>query len=544
VAQQNGQTPAQQIADRFGAQPAPRDDPAWQPPRDPLTMAIDAGVVRREIPIVTISTFWTPPRVRNAFADLVAGQFDSTAQLIDSMIGDSRICAGLDSRVGGLLGRPIEYSIPKRYKDSALAKECHEAFTEAWPTLAAESMLSGLQAWAILLGHGHAQIMWDTGGRYDIPVPRVWHPRYTYYDWTVRRIVAITQDGPVPIEAGDGHWILHAPHGEYRGWMRGAVRAIAPWWLSRNYALRDASRWSEVHGLPMVKLKHPATADRDMVNRFRQSMSNRGGETCVDLPQGVPEAGSAAGANANYDVEYLEATGQSFDGFFKLIDACDREITLALLAQTLTSSVGPEGRGSYAAARVHADVRQALLQADARALARTVYLQLARPFAFQNFGLADLAPVISWNIEPYEDALTKVNTFAILTQGLNVLRQAGIQVEDVGRLARMFGLDLGKISNITKGAEIYQYDLEYGIATVNEARARKGLPPIDGGDVPPRPATPDEDPGARARFAAAAAEHARLRIALGATPEEFEAETEALAAVLALREAPRRQARR
>lgn len=525
----NGTAP--DIADRFGAQPAPTNDPAWQRPTDPLKTALDPNVVRREIPIVTVSTYWTPLRVRLAFGELVAGQFDSTAQLIDSMVGDSRICAALDSRVGGLLGRPLETAIPKKYRDSDLAKECHDAFTEAWPAMAPESMLSGLQAWAIFLGHGHAQILWDTDGEYDIPIPKVWHPRYTYYDWTVRRVIAQTQDGPVPIEPGDGHWILHAPHGEYRGWMRGAVRAVAPWWLSRNYALRDASRWSEVHGLPLKKLKHPASADRAMVEQWRNQVASMGGETVIDLPQNVIP-GEAGG---NYDIEYLEATGQSFDGFFKLIDACDREITLALLAQTLTSSVGPEGRGSYAAARVHADVRQALLQADARALARTVYLQLARPFAFANFGNADLAPIVTWNIEPYEDAKTKVDTFAVLTQGLNVLRQAGIQVDDVADLARKFGLDLGKLSNITKGAEIFQYDLQYGIATINEARARKGLPPRADGDRVPTP-PPKEGEEAGARFAALAAEHARVRIALGTTEEELAAETEALAAVLDTRQ--------
>lgn len=496
--------PAVQLDDRFPAQPAPTDDPAWQKPTDPLKdRAIDPGIIRREIPIVTVATYWTPPLVRSAFAQLVVGQFDAPAQLIDSMIGDSRICAGLDSRVGGLLGRPIETTIPKRYRDSELAKECHEAFLEAWPRLAAEPMLAGLQTWAILLGHGHAQILWDTDGPYDVPIPRVWHPRYTYYDWSVRRIIAQTQDGPVPIEAGDGHWILHAPHGEYRGWMRGAVRAIAPWWLSRNYALRDASRWSEIHGLPLKKLKHPASAERGAVERWRNAIAAMGGETCVDLPQNVTPQES----NSNYDIEYLEAQGTSFDGFFKLIDACDREITLALLAQTLTSSVGPEGRGSYAAARVHADVRQALLQADARALARTVYLQLARPFAQQNFGLADLAPEVSWNIEPYEDTLTKAQALLTFTQALVNMKNAGLVHEDpaaVARLGRELGVDIGRVriaQEATGGAD-----------------------------------------AAKARFAAVAAEHARLRVALGGTTEdELAAETEALAAIFDTRQ---RKARR
>lgn len=424
-----------------------REDLAFKPPTDPLN-GIDpraqAKIVYRDVPIVTVNTGWTPPLIRGAFLDLVAGIFDPVSQLIDTMTGDSRVWSGLVSRVGGLLGRPVDFLVPSKHRDSAAAQECHDAFVDAWPTMAAEAFLSELQTWAIMLGHGHGTLLWDTSGEYAVPHPRVWHPRYTYYHWQYRKIIAITQDAQVPITGGDSLWILHAPHGEYRGWMRGAVRATAPWWLARNYALRDAARWSEINGLPMIKAKHPASADRTMVEGFRNSLANLGGQTCVDLPQNVPEG---SGNNGNFDVEYLEAAGVGFEGFFKLIDACDREITLTLLAQTLTSSVGPEGRGSYAAARVHADVRQALVEADARALERTIYTQLARPFARMNFGDPDLAPAVRWDVSPYEDAATQAETMLKITQALVNMKNAGFTLdpEDVARMSKRFGLDLGRL---------------------------------------------------------------------------------------------------
>ena len=422
-------------------------DPAFMPPVDPLD-GIDlrkaASTVYRDVPIVTVNTGWTPPLIRAAFLDMVAGIFDPVSQLIDTMIGDSRVWSGLCSRVGGLLGRPVDFLVPSAFKDSEQARECRNAFVDAWPTMAAEAFLSELQTWAILLGHGHGTLLWDTGSEYAIPHPRIWHPRYTYFHWQYRCLVAVTQDAQVPIQGGDGLWILHAPHGDYRGWMRGAVRATAPWWLARNYALRDAARWSEVNGLPLIKAYHPASADREMVEGFRNSLANLGGQTCVDLPRDIPQG---SGANGNFDVDYLEPKGVGFEGFFKLIDACDREITLTLLAQTLTSSVGPEGRGSYAAARVHADVRQALVEADARALERTIYTQLARPFAAMNFGNPDLAPMVKWDVSPYEDAATQATTLLTITQSLVNLKNAGLVLdpEDVARLGKRFGLDLGKL---------------------------------------------------------------------------------------------------
>lgn len=445
-------TPAQEIARNVGAvdavdYPAPHD-PAFAPPADPLGdgagLRVSAGVVRRDIPIVMSATALTISDVRAAIGDLTVGNFDAPAQVVDVLTGDSRVAAGLASRVGGLLGREVQFEIPRKYADSSEALECRDAFADRWPTMAPESVLSELCTWAVMLGNGLAQMPWDMSGDYATPQPRIWHPRYTWYHWTARRLIANTQDGVAVIEPGDGHWIQHAPHGYYRGWMRGALRPIAPWMIARNLALRDAARWSEANGMPLVKLKHPASADRLVVANFRQSMSNRGGETCVDLPQNIP---GTQGDAAGFDVEYLEAGGVGFEGFFKLIDACDREITLALQAQTLTSSM-PEGGASYAAARVHADVKQALLEADARALERTVYLQIARPFALMNFGNADLAPRVVFDLTPYTDFETMAQTALTISQVQVNLANSGHKIKDLARFARRYGVDFGELLDI------------------------------------------------------------------------------------------------
>ena len=515
---------APSLYDALGRAIAPTNDPAWQLPRDPLAdqeVKSQAGAVTREIPLVAVATGWDVPAVRLAFGDLVVGLFDRPAQLVDAIVGDSRVQAAMASRTGGVLGRPVDFVIPTGLADSDAARECRDAFVDAWPTMAPEPVLSELQSWAVTLGFGPAQILWDTSGRYAIPHPRPWHPRFTYYHWTYRCYVAISMDGQTPIIPGDGHWILHAPHGEYRGWMRGAVRAIAPWWLARNYALRDWARYSERHGLPMIKAMAPASGDPVLTAQWRESLTRLGQETVIHLPQNVDP-------RTSYDVTLLEAKDTAHEGFRMLIQACDTEITLSLLAQNLTTEVK---EGSYAAARVHADVRQSLLEADARALAQTIYVQLARPFAAMNFGDPNLAPRVIWNVQPYEDNLTAVNTLVAFANALVALQTAGKTIVDVGRLAKDFGLDVGKVEDVggaageaarakgfneavagykangfaldqsfvndlaarfdvpaptlaagDVGADLYQYDIALGVVTINEARARKGLPPIEGGD--------------------------------------------------------------
>lgn len=434
-------TPA--LVDQFGRVVPPTNDPAWQPPREASTpeRAAQAGVIYREIQISVIATGWDIPSARVAMNDLVLGLFDNAAQITDSVIrSDSRVQSALSSRLS-ILGRPVDFRIPRRYRDSALARECLDAFVDAWPTMTAESSMGEIQRWAIMMGFGPAQLLWDTSGEYAVPHPQPWHPRYVYYHWLYRCYVAITLDGQVAIEAGNGSWLNHAPHGAYRGWMRGAIGAVTPWWLARHYALRDWARYSERHGLPMIKAKTPAVGDPYQQAAFRTSLGALGQESVIHLPQNPPP-------QLSYDVELLEAKDTAHEGFRMLIEQCNGEITLALLAQTLTTSMPAEG-GSYAAARVHAGVMQALLEADARALATTLYTQLARPFAAINFGDPELAPRVVWDVTPFEDAATKATAFASIANGLNAMRTAGFRLNprDVQRLLRetIPGFKIGRV---------------------------------------------------------------------------------------------------
>lgn len=422
-----------------------RNDPAWQPPVDPLAHGVRADVIHREIPLSVVVTGWDVPSARAAKRDLVIGLFDQPSQMADAiMFSDSRVQAGLASRLS-ILGRPVDFRIPRKYRDSALARECLDAFVDAWPEMATEAVMGEMQRWAIMMGFGISQILWDTSGKYATPHPLPWHPKYSYFHWLYRCYVAITLDGQEPIIPGDGSWILHAPHGGYRGWMRGAVGAVAPWWLGRAYALRDWMRYSERHGLPIIKLKTPAVGDPYQQQTVRFQMAHLGQETVLHLPQNPPPA-------LSYDVELLEAKDTAHEGFRMLIEQCNQEITLALLAQTLTTSMPAEGGSSYAAARVHAGVLQGLMEADARGLALTTTNQLARPFAKYNFGHASLAPQVVWDVTPFEDAATKAQAFMQLAAAISAMRTAGFQMDphSARRMIRntIPGFDPGKMSAV------------------------------------------------------------------------------------------------
>jgi phage gp29-like protein len=227
--------------------------------------------------------------------------------------------------------------------------------------------------------------------------------------------------------------------------MRGALGAITPWWIGRNYALRDWMRHSEVFGLPMFKVMTPAVGDPVQQAIIAAQLRTIGQSAVFHLPQNPPPA-------LSYDVELLEAKTPGENIFRMLIAQCNEEITLAINGQTLTTSMPAEGGSSYAAARVHAGVLQGILEADARALALTVYQQLARPFAAINFGDPNLAPWVVWDVTPFEDAKTKALAFMQIAEALNFMRVAGFKLKarDVRKMIRdtIPGFDVGPIDSV------------------------------------------------------------------------------------------------
>lgn len=414
----------------------PTDDPAFRTVGDPLrdrgALRQRAVVVTRELPNISVQTGWEVKDVRDALIDLSMGLFDAPSQLLDAIASDSRVQSAMRSRSSGLIGRPLQFKIPEKYKDDPDAKKCLRAWERHWPQMAAEPAMLDLLETSHCLGFSYAQILWDTNREIWKPYLQSFNSRFCYYHWDYRVHVAVTRDGSRPITPGDGHWILHAPYGSYRGWMRGALRALAQWWLARNYALRDWARYSERHGFPILLFKTPFGADPNEIANGQSSLQGIGQESILQLPGSVD-----VNRFGQYDLSYLEAGDENWPGFKALIDQCNDEITLALLGQNLTSQVK---EGSYAAARVHADVRQAILDADARSLSRTLYVQVARPFAALNFGNPNFAPRVIWDVRPEEDLKVKAAAWQSFAAGLQALRNAGFALKNPERFARAFGI--------------------------------------------------------------------------------------------------------
>ena len=412
---------------------------AFAPPSSPLGSgsASGASVVYRDLPLVTISTDWDVDSVRGALRQNMCGMFDLPAQLADAVIGDDRVQATFGSLISALLGCE---TIFEPSNDSAAAREVCDAWRPCWPKIGGYGSLGWLAVYGKIMGWSTAQLVWDTTGPVWAPELRPWYQRYTYYHWNLRRFIAISQDGQIAIEPGNGKWVLHAPWGEYRPWVFGALRAVAQPWLIRHFAYRDWARFSEVHGIPIKKASCPASASPEQRSAFEAALTSLPSETTVLLSKGLEGQGS------DYDLDLLEATDAAWESFPGLIDRCDMSIVLAFLFQNLTTEV--QG-GSFAATTAHADVLAKAVARENMTMQATIGPQVARPFAFFNFGDPDLAPKTRYDVQSVEAQKAVATLAAELGRFLQSLRASGGKITDLRGFLRRSGVpDTGPIEAV------------------------------------------------------------------------------------------------
>ena len=419
------------------------DDPGFQNPADPLQDAKGrTRLVYRDIPIISLAENWLPAGIESALRSHVIGLFDASGQLADQLIADPRVTATLNSRLAGLFGREVRFRPANK---SRAAKEVCDAWVEAWPMLCSGGSLQQISAYQILFGWWPAQILWNQTTSIKRPILAPWHARYTYYHWDLRKYIALTQDGQMAIYPGDSKWVLHAPRGEYRAWMWGAVRAVAWPWLLRKFAQRDMSRFSEVHGMPTRVGIAPAAADPKERDLFAQQLSTLGAETTLLLAVGVDKSGQS------YDYKLVEATSTGWQIFPGLIDRCDMDIVLAIMMQNLTTEVTG---GSFAATQSHMDMRQAGIENDNESWRLTLHDQVARPFAYLNFGDPDLAPWTDWDVTPRQNYSDNGKNFLSFGQAIQIARQGGMEFTDEDDLRKFalsnFGITLPNSIRMTE----------------------------------------------------------------------------------------------
>lgn len=373
-----------------------------------------------------LQTQWSLSLIRTAELSADNGDLRLAAQLCEWLLGDDRIARQLHTRAQALLGLTptFEASGDKRRSAKVVkALEGQEDYWDGWP----EPQLTELTVWGILLGVSFARHSWEVlpghGGRI-LPLPKVWDAQHVRRDRTTRKWIAKVTTGNNPLqvgtdeafEAGDGTWIVHAPYGADKPWLRGLWRGLARFRLLRDHAVSDLDRLGETVSRNVVEQDKDAKLGKDTRVQLANDLMDMGRDGTIVLPAGLTYKLVTAGAGA------VDVPKQQFEIAEKAID-------IAIRGGNLTTNV--QG-GSRAAAEVQERTGdRANLKFDAQSLTTTVHDQSMTWWAEFNFGDAQLAPWPVYPVEEEEDLKEKTEgeekSFAVVEQaeklGFEVDRQ-------------------------------------------------------------------------------------------------------------------------
>lgn len=337
---------------------------------------------------------------------------EKDAHLAAELLKRKHAVAGLKWEVG-----PARCNGQTGHDPEKVADFCRESLMGI-PRLA-ESFFDLLDA--IGKGFSLAEIVWRVREKRVDAAALEWvHPRHLSF--TSGRPALLTEKGGFEGQAiPEFKTILHR-HKARSGHETGAglLRVVAWMYLFKNYALKDWVAFTETAGMPLRLGRYEPGASKADKDALAQAIRSLGSD--------------AAGViSKNTEVEFIEAARSgSLEVYEALVNLANREMSKAIVGATHATEA--DGRGSYALAKTHNEVRLDLVRADAAGLAATIRDQLLVPLTGFNFGWETPAPNFEFRLEEPRDLKALSEAF------LNLSRM-GVKFSP-RHLSALFGLPL------------------------------------------------------------------------------------------------------
>jgi phage gp29-like protein len=365
----------------------------------------------REIAAVSLRDRWsgypsrglTPGRLAWIMETADAGNMREQAELFEEMEEkDPHLAAVLQTRKLAVLG--LEWAVtpadetPEREKEAEFCREVLEA-------------LSFKQACLHLLdavgkGYAASEILWDyDGARAVVQALRPIHAKNITWVGSLEPLL-VTEGNWQGEKPPPWKWIFHRHLARSGHDTRNGVLRVCAWmYLFKNYALKDWATFNEIFGMPLRLGKYEPSATPADREALRAAITSLGTD--------------AAGIiSKNTEIEFVEASARLSgitNPYQVMVDLCNREMSKAVLGQTLTTDTSG-ATGTYSAGKVHEEVRRDILEADAEALAETIREQLLRPLMGFNFGWDRPVPGFSFNLAEDEDLKALSETYKNLVE--------------------------------------------------------------------------------------------------------------------------------
>jgi phage gp29-like protein len=182
----------------------------------------------------------------------------------------------------------------------------------------------------------------------------------------------------------------------------GLLRPCAWMYLFKNLGVKDWMIFAERFAMPIRVGKYHPGADSGEIGVLTDAVMNLASDAAAVLPESTA-------------IELLEqqARAASSDLYEGLVRFCDATMSKAVLGHAASSDSTPGRLGAEGGAR---EVRQDLLESDARGVERTLRRQLLWPFVLYNFGPETRVPRFVLRHEPPEDLKETAGIYATLVE--------------------------------------------------------------------------------------------------------------------------------
>ncbi len=226
------------------------------------------------------------------------------------------------------------------------------------------------------LGKGYAavEIIWETGATRWRPVRFKRHdPRVLQFDRETLSELKLRADANADGVALDPmKWIIHTPRLKSGLPARAGLARLAAWaFMMKSFTMKDWMTFLEVYGMPLRLGKYGPGASAEDKAVLLRAVRDLGSDAAAIIPLSM-------------SIDFVESKGFSEKPFEGMADYLDKQISKAIIGQTMTADAG----SSKAQAEVHDLVRTDIKKADADQLAATLNRMLVEPYVAVNFGPA------------------------------------------------------------------------------------------------------------------------------------------------------------
>lgn len=362
----------------------------------PMTEQMGAVRVRDQFSTYP-TTGLTPAKLASILKEADSGAVERQCELFEEMEEKDPVL-GSKLQTRRLAVQALEMEVLPA-TDSAEDKAIAAAVKENLDDLDLEEPLLQLLD-AVGKGFGSVEIQWELQGATAWVRALDWVPqkRWTFSDFSadwnapvMKLPRLLTKDDELRgVEVPAFKVVFHRYLGRSGFTQRsGLLRGLSYYYLFKNYDVKDWVIFLEKHGQPLRIGKYVPGASEDDKRVLKEAIQNLG-----------TDAGALISDQTALEIIEAKSAQSSSDTFKSAAEYFDHVYTIGVLGQAATTEATPGKLGNENAKE---QVRDDLLRADARALAKTLRMQLVWPWVGFNFGWDKKVPLVNFPIAEAED---------------------------------------------------------------------------------------------------------------------------------------------